>query len=255
MNVFKWFTPRRITWLYDVNPAVKFLVFFFLFIVVFFNKSNAFVFNQMIMAALLLYLLSGYDWRKLLLLTAPIIVTFVSSTITMILFGRGENVWWQWGIIKISEESFYKGLLLGFKATYFAFISLLLLLTSRPIIIFYAFMQQLKLPAKYAYSFIAAFRIVPIMIEEFQVRTNALKARGVTFPKGFKGIFERLRLYSIPLFAQSIRRAQRLAVAMEAKRFQVGAERTYFYPTAYSRTDSIFVMVMIVLTVMTIVLI
>src|SRR5690625_1689522 len=165
MNVFKWFTPRRITWLYNVNPAVKFLVFFFLFIVVFFNKSNAFVFNQMIMAALLLYLLSGYDWRKLLLLTAPIIVTFVSSTITMILFGRGENVWWQWGIIKISEESFYKGLLLGFKATYFAFISLLLLLTSRPIIIFYAFMQQLKLPAKYAYSFIAAFRIVSNMIE------------------------------------------------------------------------------------------
>ena len=251
MNIFEWFTPKRKTWLYDVNPAVKFGVFFTLFIIIFFNSHNWFVFFQMVLAGLLLYLFSGYDWKKLLLFTLPIVITFVTSTITMILFGRGENVWWQWGIIKISEESFYKGLLLGFKATYFAFMSFVFLLTSRPIIMFYAFMQQFKLPPKYAYSFIAAFRIVPIVVEEIQTRTNALKVRGMTYSKGFKGIYERLRLYSIPLFAQSIRRAQRLAVAMEAKRFQIAAKRTYFYETTYTPIDAIFLFVMIILTVIT----
>lgn len=105
---------------------------------------------------------------------------------------------------------------------------------------FYAFMQQFKLPAKYAYSFIVAFRIVPIIVEELQTRTNALKIRDVQFSKGFKGLYERMRLYSVPLFAQSVLRAQRLAVAMEAKRFQIGAERTYYYPTSYSWWDALF---------------
>src|SRR5699024_12585175 len=55
-----------------------------------------------------------------------------------------EIIWWQWGIIKISEESFYKGLLLGFKSASFGFLSLIFLLTSRPVMLFYALMQQLR---------------------------------------------------------------------------------------------------------------
>src|SRR5699024_12394116 len=58
-------------------------------------------------------------------------------------------------------------------------------------------------------------------------------------------MFERLRLYMLPIFAQSIRRAQRLAIAMEAKRFQIGADRTYYYPTRYQPIDAVFSLVLI----------
>ena len=105
-------------------------------------------------------------------------------------------------------------------------------------------MQQFRLPSKYAYSFIASIRMLPVIVDELQTRSNALKVRGVQFSKGMKGYFERLQMFSVPLFAQSIRRAQRVAVAMEAKRYQMGAKRTYFYPTAYSRMDIVFIVIM-----------
>lgn len=254
MNIMELFTPQKKTWLYKVNPAVKFALLFILFIIVFFNQNYAFVFYQLIATAAIVFIFSGYSLRRLLLFSLPILLTLVTSTFTMILFGRGETVWWQWGIIKISEESFYQGLLLGFKSACFGFISLIFLLTSRPMMMFYAFMQQFKLPAKYAYSFIAAFRMVPMIIDEFQIRTNALKVRGVQFSKGFKGIYERMRLYTIPLFAQSIRRAQRLGVAMEAKRFHMSVKRTYYYPTSYSWWDILFSLFLISIVIVTYVL-
>ena len=240
------FTPLKETWLYRVNPAVKFALFFILFLIVFFNQNFAFALNQAILFGLLLYSFSGYSWRKLLLFSLPIALSFISSTITMILFGRGDTIWWSWGLIKISEESFYFGLLLGFKTMCFGFLSLMFLLTSRPILFFYALMQQFKVPAKYAYSFIASIRLMPVVVDELQTRSNALKVRGVQFSKGVKGVFERLRMFTVPLFAQSIRRAQRVAVAMEAKRFQMGATRTYYYPTSYTRMDAVFIAVMVV---------
>lgn len=249
MNVLELFTPRKKTWLYDVNPAVKFVVFFLLFLVIFFNNSYAFTRNIMVIYGLFLYVFSGYSWRRLLLFSIPITISFFSTAATMILFGKGEIIWWQWGIIKISEESFYKGLLLGFKSASFGFLSFIFLLTSRPMLLFYALMQQFRMPAKFAYSFIAAIRMVPIIIEELQGRRNALKVRGVIFSRGVKGIFERLRLYMLPIFAQSIRRAQRLAVAMEAKRFQIGRDRTYFYQTTYKPIDGVFTVVIVSLSI------
>ncbi|MBO1005697.1 energy-coupling factor transporter transmembrane component T family protein [Pseudogracilibacillus auburnensis] len=240
----EWFTPLRETWLYRVNPALKFALFFILLLFVLFNQNLTFTFNQMIIYGILLYGFSGFPLKRLLLFSLPIILSFISSAITMILFGRGEIVWWQWGLIKISEESFQYGLLLGYKTACFGFLGLAFILTSRPILFFYALMQQFRLPSKYAYAFIASIRMLPVIVDELQTRANALKVRGVQFSKGMKGHYERLQMFSVPLFAQSIRRAQRVAVAMEAKRYQMGAERTYFYPTTYTRMDVVFVVIM-----------
>ena len=120
----EWFTPVRETWLYRVNPALKFALFFILLLVVLFNQHLTFTLNQMIIYGILLYGFSGYPLKRLLLFSLPIILSFFSSAITMILFGRGDTVWWSWGLIKISEESFHYGLLLGYKTACFGFLGL-----------------------------------------------------------------------------------------------------------------------------------
>mgnify|MGYP001947098095 CR=1 FL=1 len=181
----------------------------------------------------------------MILFTAPFVLIFFSSASTLILFGRGEVVWWQWGLIKISEESFRHGLLVGFKTLSFGALGLLFVLTTKPVKLFYALMQQLKLPPKYAYSFMAAIRMLPMVMQDFQQRADALKIRGFQYSKGMRGIYERIKAYSVPLLAQSIRRAQRVAVAMEAKRFQMNADRTYYYPLRYSSLDVRFMILMI----------
>ncbi|WP_040285081.1 energy-coupling factor transporter transmembrane component T family protein [Sporosarcina koreensis] len=239
-----WFTPERTTWLFRVNPALKFAVFTVLLLVMLFNRNLPLAAWLAVLFAVLLYGFSGYSWKKLLLLTIPIVLSFASSAVTMMLFGKGDTVLWQWGLFKVSEESVRHGLLLGMKSLSFGFAGFAFLLTVEPVLFFYAMMQQFRMPSKYAYSFIAAIRLLPVVVEEIQVRNNALKVRGITFSRGVKGVGERIQSYTVPLFAQSIRRAQRIAVAMESKQYQMGAERTYYYPTSYSRMDAVFLSVM-----------
>ena len=88
-------------------------------------------------------------------------------------------------------------------------------------------MQQVKLKPKYAYSFMAALRLIPIMMEEFQTIRNAMKVRGFEREKGIRSVYFKMKAYSIPLLSGSIRRAHRIAVAMEANDFQTpGIEHT-----------------------------
>lgn len=243
--MLNWFTPERQTWLFHVNPALKFVVFFIFMIITLVNQNLQFAIWQAVSYGLLFYVFSGYSLKKLALLTIPLAISFLSTAMTMSLFGKGEAVLWQWGIFKISEESIQHALLLGSKSLSFGFVGFTFILTIQPVLFFYAMMQQFRLPSKYAYSFIATFRLIPAVTEELQIRRNALKVRNVQFSKGSKGLYERLKSYSVPLFAQSIRRAQRIAVAMEAKQYQMGATRTYYYSTRYTQMDMVFLAVMI----------
>lgn len=236
-----WFTPDRETWLFRVNPALKFMIFVLLLLITFFTRNLPFVSWLAVLFGILLYGFSGYPIRKLVLLSIPLVISFASSAFTMMLFGKGDAVIWQWGILKISEESIQHGLLLGTKSLTFGVVGFTFLLTVQPVLFFYAMMQQFRLPSRYAYSFIASIRLLPLVVEEIQVRTNALKVRGITFSRGMKGLGERIQAYTVPLFAQSIRRAQRIAIAMEAKQYQMGAARTSYYPTSYSRIDVVFI--------------
>ncbi|MCY9543422.1 energy-coupling factor transporter transmembrane protein EcfT [Paenibacillus alvei] len=239
--------PKSETWLHRVNPAIKLVVFIILLLVALLNRQLDFALYQLVLYTLLLFLCSGHSKTKLLLLTLPFLFLFVSTASTMILFGKGEHVWWSWGLIRISEESFYRGLVIGVKTLCFGMLGLTFAFTTKPILLFYALMQQFRLPPQYAYSFIASLRLLPAIWEDYRTRSHALQIRGVRYKSGWRGIFERLHTYALPLLAQSIRRAQRVAVAMEAKRFQMNKSRTYFYITRYHSIDLAFVLLVFTL--------
>lgn len=244
MNVL---SPESQTWLHRVNPAIKLVVFIILLLVALLNRQLDFALYQLVLYTLLLFLCSGHSKKKLLLLTLPFLFLFVSTASTMILFGKGDHVWWSWGLIRISEESFYRGLVIGVKTLCFGMLGLTFAFTTKPILLFYALMQQFRLPPQYAYSFIASLRLLPAIWDDYRTRSHALQIRGVRYSGGLRGIFERLHMYALPLLAQSIRRAQRVAVAMEAKRFQMSKSRTYYYVTRYHRIDLVFVLLMFAL--------
>jgi len=232
--------PHRRTWLHRVNPVTKlalFSVWFFAAIVI--HDLNAMA--NLALGSLLLLLGSGHPWKRLLLYASPFLLVFVSSATGMMMFGTGETQWFRWGLVEITEESFYRGLHLGFRALSMAAAGLLFGLTTRPVDLFYALMQRVKLPPKYAYGFLAALRLMPMLAEEFRTLRHAHLVRGT----GKRGRLARLggawRRYAIPLLAQSIRKAHRTAVAMEAKRFAGDGRRTYYYDIGFSSLDAAFV--------------
>lgn len=242
------------TWLHKVNPMIKMFVMVVLFIFILFMHNINFIINFAIASLILYIFFTGHHWKVVLLVSLPFLIIFVSSSTSMIFFGKGETTWLHWGLVHITEESFFRGLHIGLRAVVFAILGLIFAFTTRPVYLFYSLMQQLKVKPKYAYSFMAAIRILPIMLEEFQTLRYALKVRGVVEQKGLKAIFSKLKAYSIPLLSQCIRRAHRIAVAMEAKRFSQVEKRTYYYKISFSAYDFFYVgyfIVMIYLTFVT----
>ncbi len=234
------------TWLHQINPSFKLLTLTALFIGLLFVHNPNFLL-YMITGIVVLYLFgTGHRWKVIGLLAIPLAIIFLSSSTTMIFFGEGEQTWFKFGLIHITEESFYRGIHLGLRSMVFGLLSLLFALTTRPVNLFYSTMQQLKLKPKYAYSFMAAIRMLPIIVEEFQTLRQALKVRGVQYSKGIKGMYEKVKLYAIPLLAQSIRRAHRIAVSMEAKQFSKNNKRTFYYHLGYTNKDLLFFLILVV---------
>ncbi|OCT15861.1 ABC transporter permease [Paenibacillus pectinilyticus] len=241
----------RETWLHRVNPGVKLIVALLLFIVVVFTHNLNTMLFLTLGALLPLALLSGHPTKRLLLYASPFLLIFVSSSLGMMMFGQGDIQWFHWGIIRITEESFYRGIHLGLRGMQVAAVGLLFSLTTRPVALFYAMMQQWKVAPKYAYSFLAALRMLPVIVEEFQTLRYAIKVRGGKRKRGnlLTSGYTTMRMIAIPLLAQSIRRAHRTAVAMEAKRFSMSRRRTYFYAASYSKLDVFYSLYWIVLIV------
>ncbi|MFC7063484.1 energy-coupling factor transporter transmembrane component T family protein [Halobacillus seohaensis] len=228
------------TWLHKINPSLKLIIIVLLFIHLLTIHNINFLINYLIGTLILYVFCTGHPWKRLLIISAPFILIFLTSSTSMIFFGKGEITWVKWGLVHITEESFFRGLHLGFRGIIFATLGVIFALTTRPVFLFYSLMQQLKLKPKYAYSFMAAIRLIPLMLEEAQTLHYALKVRGVQSEKGVRGFYKKLKSYSIPLLSQSIRRAYRIAVAMEAKRFSNTVNRTYFYRLGFSKFDVIF---------------
>lgn len=227
--------PHHETWLHRVNPGLKLLVFALLFpAVIWIHNLNIMI--NLAVGMLLLLLWSGHPWRRLLLYASPFILIFISTSTGMMFFGTGETTWWRWGLVHITEESFLRGIHLGCRALCMAVAGLLFGLTTRPVRLFYSLMQQWRLPPRYAYSFLAAMRMIPILLDEFQTLRHALLIRGTSRHISRWNLYAHIKMYAIPLLAQSIRRAQRTAIAMEAKGL-TDEKRTYYYVIGYSQAD------------------
>lgn len=235
----RFFEPDRKTWLHRSNPALKLALFIGLFIWTVLTHQIDASFYLACIFLLLLFFASGYPLWKTTLLVSGFALAFASASITMILFGKGNELWWAWGPISISKESFYRGLHLGFRSIAFGCQGLLFVLTTTSTGLFYALMQRIRLSPKYAYSFMASIRLLPMALEELRIRRDALTVRGAGGKFGERRLLQLPELYALPLLAQSIRRAQRTAAAMEVKRFDAGKRRTYYYDSPITKYDAI----------------
>jgi len=85
-----------------------------------------------------------------------------------------------------------------------------------------------------------ALRFIPILIEETDKIMKAQMARGADFENGsmLKRVKNMIPLL-VPLFVSAFRRADDLAMAMEARCYNGGAGRTKMKPLTYVKRDYI----------------
>ncbi|MFC3419659.1 energy-coupling factor transporter transmembrane component T family protein [Salinicoccus hispanicus] len=231
----------------QVNPLTKILIAVGLFLTVIFIHDPNHLFHLSILMLILLALLSGVKIRYLALFTVTILFFGMISSLYMIFYGEGTTTLLRFGIVHITEESAVRGLHIMMRGVVLSFFGALIVFTTRLTDVFYSMMQQGRLKPKFAYAFMAAIRMVPIIAGEYMTLRRARKVRRPLIHRKYISGYKGFSTTIITLLSQSIRRAYRLGIAMESKGFDDGA-RTYYHRTSFSVLDIIFIIV-IILTV------
>lgn len=215
----------------------------------------AFVSDSVVRAALLFVLVgalirlgdvqaNAYRLRWLLGLV------FFMTWLVWSLFLRTEGPWVEFGPLHPSAESVRLGLAMALRILTFFTLGLLFLSTTRMEEFAYA-LRTLGVPAKVAFTFTLAFRLVPAFVEAALTVVDAQRCRGFDPAEG--RWWQRLRNYAlviVPVFVGALRRADGMAMALEGRGFQRRGPRTSYlrYPWRAADTGAILVALTVVTT-------
>jgi energy-coupling factor transport system permease protein len=112
-----------------------------------------------------------------------------------------------------------------------------------------ALVQNARLPARFAIGTLAAFRLVPLLGQEWQSLTLARRARGVDAGRNPLAAGRLFASLTFGLLVGAIRRGTRLAVAMDARGFASGAPRTFARRARFGAADAALIGASVLLTV------
>ena len=140
--------------------------------------------------------------------------------------GTGESPLWVLGPLRVYGSSLWFGITMILRSILFGWFSLLFVSSTDPMDFTLSLMQQGHLSPRKAFSVFSVHRFVPLFQEEYRQIEIAHRLRGLGGKKGMRGHWERFHRYTIPLLSSAVRKASRLAMAMESRGLGAG-ERTF----------------------------
>lgn len=103
--------------------------------------------------------------------------------------------------------------------------------------------QQLRVPARFAYGALAAFRLLPLLRQEWLTIRRARRARGIDAGRSPLGATVLFGSAVYALLVAAIRRGTRLALAMDSRGFDTRSPRTAARRQVVGRADGALVAV------------
>ncbi len=200
------------------------------------------------------WLLGRVPLRRMVRWSLPILLLPLPLAIFTALYADltpypDPRILWQWGPWTLAREGIVIGIGLGFRVATFIATSLLFITTTDPADFAISLIQNLKVPYRFGYGVLVSYRFLPLLRDEFETIQMAHKVRGVGERAGLRGRVEQIRRYAIPLLAAAIRKSERTALAMDAKAFGAGPDRTYYRQLRLQTHDMLFVLAAIGYTV------
>ncbi|KRM60176.1 energy-coupling factor transporter transmembrane component T family protein [Secundilactobacillus malefermentans] len=243
--IFGRFIPGE-SWVHKMDPRAKLLISFFFILLVFFANN---VMSYVLVFAVLIssILLSGVSLGFFIKGIRPLLWLMVFTVIIQILFGAGGHVYWSWGWISITQQGVISAVYILLRFLAIIMMSTLLTLTTQPLQIADGVEELLK-PLKkihfpvetLALMLSLALRFVPTLMDEATKIMDAQRARGVDFGSG--GVKQQVKTVVpllIPLFVSAFNRASDIAIAMEARGYKDGLNRTKYRELRWRKQDSI----------------
>ncbi len=172
--------------------------------------------------------LFGLRARDLLRRGWPLLVAAFGVVASLLLFGtdRSGTVLVPVGSHSVTTGLLYAALGLALRLVAISLPGIMIFATTDPTDLADALVQNVKAPARVAIGSLAAFRLLPLLGQEWRMLTLARRARGVD---AGGNPLAHLRLFASTTFGLlvgAIRRGTRLATAMDARGFDSGRPRT-----------------------------
>ncbi|MEE1114736.1 MAG: energy-coupling factor transporter transmembrane component T [Eubacterium sp.] len=175
------------------------------------------------------------------------IVALLIFTMVLNAFLTPGTILWQWKFLHVTEEGLIVAAKMGIRLVYLILGASILTLTTTPnkltdgLEALFKPLKALHVPVhEIAMMMSIALRFIPILLEETDKIMKAQMARGADFEKG--GLIAKIKAMVpllVPLFVSAFRRANDLALAMEARCYHGGDNRTQMNPLKYERRDHI----------------
>jgi energy-coupling factor transport system permease protein len=183
---------------------------------------------------LALLFLSGLPLSRLPARLAPLLLAAVGLAIVTVLFhaSAGDpaaNVVLEAGPVRITTTSLSAGLALGLRLAVVAVTSILVFAPSDATRFADSLTQQWHLPYRIAFGTLAALHITPQIGVDWAATGAVRRLRGIE-PHGPIGWLRSFSGRLMTLLVSAIRRAGRMALAMDARGFDSGTRRSHFRP-------------------------
>jgi energy-coupling factor transport system permease protein len=209
------------------------------------------IFYLLVLATLIGSLLqSGVTPSTLARNFRPIAILVLITFLYHILFYGGETP----AIITVLGFSVYQGavynaVFFSLRLVLFISVAFLMTLTNSPSELAEALAMMLK-PLKrvgvpvhdLALILFIAIRFVPILFEEFTAIRNAQMIRGVAFTGSFVSRLKKTTYIILPVFVSAIGRADDLALAIEARGYKSGRNRTFYSHSRIGKKEAWFML-------------
>ena len=229
--------------IHALDPRVKLVgTLAFIFSLFFFSGFSGYV----VAAAFLVLVITlskvpfGYMLKGL-----KAVFILLAFTVLFNLFLTPGEEWVRFGFIKITHEGARSAGFMAFRLVFLIIGSSLMTLTTTPNALTDGMekgmspLRKIGFPVhEIAMMMSIALRFIPILLEETDKIMKAQSARGADFETGnFMARAKALVPILVPLFISAFRRANDLAMAMEARCYHGGEGRTKMKPLKYKSRD------------------
>lgn len=237
--------------LHRMDPRSK-LILVFLFVCVVFIANNAITYGLLALYTLFMVLSSKVPIRFLIGGLKLVLWLVLFTLVLHLFFTKEGDIIFQWGWITIYEEGLKQGVFISLRFFLLILMTSLLTLTTTPIEITDGIevlldpLKKIKFPVhELALMMSISLRFIPTLMQETDKIMKAQTARGVEFSSGpLKERVKAIIPLLIPLFIGSFKRAEELAIAMEARGYRGGEGRTKYRLLKWSLLDTSMILLL-----------
>lgn len=242
------------SFVHNMDPRAK-IVLLIAYLVAVFLADNFFALAAVIVFLILAVIFSRVPFGSVLRSVKMILFIIVFTAVLNLFFyaSDGElHILWQWKIITVSWEAIINMIFLAMRLFLLVMGTSILTLTTTPVALTDG-LESLLTPLKWirfpvhelALIMSIALRFIPTLIDETNRIISAQKARGADFETG--GLIRRAKAMIpvlVPLLVSSLRRAEELGDAMDARCYSGAKGRTKYKKLTFSWRDLLGLLVL-----------